>query len=112
MLKPGGGLGACDPPDGTKDAAPGLKEKLLALGLSPVLGWPLCKRLAGFTGGGAALSSQESPMMWKIDLHEIEIPIKNTSPSQSPLQSPACVYTAAVNTNRPVSSAMDDSSKT
>ena len=73
MLKPGGGLGACDPPDGTKDAAPGLKEKLLALGLSPVLGWPLCKRLAGFTGGGAALSSQESPMIGNSDLHEIEI---------------------------------------
>ena len=63
MLNPGGGLGACEGPDGTKDAAPGLKEKVFALGLSPLFPWPFCKRLVGFPGGGAALSSQESPMI-------------------------------------------------
>lgn len=68
MLNPGGGLGACDAPEGTKDEAPGLKEKLLALGLRPVLAWPLCKRLAGFTGGGAAVSSHESPMIGRTFL--------------------------------------------
>ena len=64
MLKPGGGFGADDAPPGTNDAAPGLKAKLEALGLRPVpLFWSLCRRLAGLTGGGAALSSQESPMI-------------------------------------------------
>ena len=70
MLNPGGGLGAWEAPDGTNDEAPGLKEKLLALGFSPLLGWPLCKRFAGFPGSGAALSSQESPMIDEICIRQ------------------------------------------
>lgn len=44
MVKPGGGLDCCELPPGTKEAAAGLKEKLEALGLSPLpLFWPRCK---------------------------------------------------------------------
>ena len=61
IVKPGGGAWACDPLPGTNELAEGLKEKLAALGLRLFpLFWPLCNKLAGLTGGGAALSSHES----------------------------------------------------
>lgn len=64
MVKPGGGACACDdPPPGTKELAAGLKEKVAALGLRLPLFWPRCNKVVGLTGGGAGLSSHESPIM-------------------------------------------------
>jgi len=47
-----------------KELAPGLNEKLFALGLRPLpLGCPRCNKVAGLAGAAGGTSSHESPIM-------------------------------------------------